>query len=214
MIRAIPLCVVILLTADPCRAELPALFREKAFTCASLAEAVNHYVALGEKEGLKELKSASLDWNTNRLDRFSRNERIGWVCRILFEPRGKEPLRGPAYGGLSLPRNTMSLSRWPLYPVAHSGSTYFVLAEGYRLAGFPEDPKDYLDYCQINGKFRTEQIPMPTRPQALKDLEQLRQSEAWKIIKWKDSGQGFSYSMSEQEVWDFMKSQTEKLPAK
>ena len=34
-------------------------------------------------------------------------ERIAWVCRILFQPKGKEPLRGPGYGGLSLPRNSM-----------------------------------------------------------------------------------------------------------
>jgi hypothetical protein len=108
----------------------------------------------------------------------------------------------------------MPLKNWPLYPIVSSGKSYIVLSEGYSSTGKPRDPKAYLKYCQTNGKFRTERVPMPTRDQALKDLEQLRKSDAWKAIKWTDSGQGFSYSFPEEGVWSFVKSQAEKTPTK
>src|SRR5262245_9647231 len=118
MDRFIPLIVILFLGASPCRAQLPKLFREKSFTCATLAEAVNHYVALGEKSALKELDSTTLDWGKDYDAGFSRNERVGWVCRVLFQSKEKESLRGPSYGGHDLPYNSMPLTNWPLYPVA------------------------------------------------------------------------------------------------
>jgi hypothetical protein len=212
--------LLVVVAATPCQAEPPKLFRQRSFTCVTLAEAVNHYVALGEEKAAKELESLISDWGTDwdrrstQKGRFSINERVSWVCRILFIPRGKEPLRAPYYGALSLPHNSMPLASWPLYPVAASGSTYFVLSEGYSLAGKAEDPKEYLKYCRANGKFRKEAVPIPTRAQALKDLEKLRQSEAWKAIKWKDSGPGFSYEIDEDWHWKPIKSQAEKIPEK
>jgi hypothetical protein len=206
------LVIVVILGVSPSHAEPPKLFREKTFTSATLADAANHYIALGEKAAVRELESESPEWDTDHKAGFSRNERIGWVCRIVFQPKGKKPLRGPAYGGHDLPYNTMPLTKWPLYPVARSGSTYFVLSEGYQLGGYPEDPKHYLDYCKTEGKFRTERVPTPTRCQALQDVEQLRRSEAWKAIKWVDSGQGFSYSFNEDWIWKFIQAQAEDMP--
>ena len=214
MARCILPLVVILVSAAPCRAQPPKLFRDKHFTCATLADAANHFIALGERAAVKELDSLILDWDTDFQGEFSRNERIGWVCRILFGPKEKEPLRAPAYGGHHLPYNTMPLSNWPLYPVARSGSTYFVLSEGYTLAGKPEDPKEYLTYCRRTGRFRKEHVPTPTRSRALKDLEKLRQSEAWKAIKWRDSGPGFSTEISEDWIWGFIKAQADLTPEK
>jgi hypothetical protein len=205
----------LILSANPCYAETPLLFREKPFICAALAEAANHYVALGEKAAIKELEALTSDWTKDhRRGEFSRNERVGWVCRVLFQPKEKEPLRQPSFGALHLPRNSMPLKAWPLYPVASSGKSYFVLSEGYSVAGHPEDPKDYLKYCRPDGKFRTELVPIPTRDQALEDLEALRKSDAWKAIKWKDSGPGFSYTFSEEWCWRFIKAQAEKMPAR
>lgn len=205
----------VVLTASPLQAEVPRLFREKPFTSEALAEAANHFIALGEEAGMKELESLTADPKVRDFkDGFRRHERIGWVCRILFEPKGNEPLRPPAYGGHDLPTNTMPLKDWPLYPLASSASTYFVLSEGYNLGGKPENPKHYLSYCRDQGKFRTERVPIPTRAQALKDLEQLRQSEAWKAIQWQDRGQGFAYTFSEDSIWAFIKAQAENIPAK
>jgi hypothetical protein len=214
MARFVLLSVVVLVGAGPSRAQAPKLFHEKPFTCATLAEAANHYIAVGEKESIKELESLILDWDTDHEGGFSRNERIGWVCRILFEPKEKEPLRGPWFGGHHLPYNTMPLTAWPLYPVARSGSSYFVLSEGYTLRGVPENPKAYLSYCRTKGNFRKERVPVPTKLQALKDAEQLRQSEGWRAIKWNDSGPGWSYTMSENRVWGFIKGQAEKTAEK
>ncbi len=210
--------LVVVLAATPCQAEAPKLFREKSFTCAMLAQAVNHYVTLGEDAAAKELESlTSEDWTEEWFKKkrgFSFNERVGWICRIVFEPKGKEPLRAPLFGAHHLPWNSMPLTNWPLYPVAVSGSTYFVLSEGYMLAGVAEDPKDYLKYCRANGKFRKEAVPIPSRIQALKDLEKLRQSKAWKAIKWEEKGEGFSYFFDEDWVWGRIKYQAENIPEK
>jgi hypothetical protein len=207
------LLLFVALGAPPCQAEMPALFREKSFTCATLAEAVNHYVDLGEEAAIKELESLTSDWltrdhNLSATGDFSRKERLGWVCRLLFQPIGRDPLRPPLFGAFDdLPWNkSMPLRKWPLLPVANSGTSYFVLSEGYLLAGQAEDPTAYLEYCQTRGKFRTERLPIPARAQALKDLTQLRQSKAWKAIQWGETGEEWS--------WRFIKAQAEDIPGK
>jgi len=132
----------LILSASPCCAETPKLFREKPFTCAVLAEAVNHYVALGENAAIKELEDLTLDWEKeDTAGEFSKNVRVGWVCRILFQPKEAKPLRQPSFGDLWLPHRSMPLKTWPLYPVVSSGKSYFVLSEGYLLGGVPENQK-------------------------------------------------------------------------
>ncbi|WP_395143890.1 hypothetical protein [Armatimonas sp.] len=155
--------------------EVPTLFRKEAFTADDLAVAVNYFVARGEKEAAKELARLApdaFDYKTPLKERIARgfelHDRVEWVLRILFLPRKAQPLREPRYGGLSLPILTMPLTRWPLYPVAASGGSYFVLSEGYMLGGSPENPLKYLKYCQREGRFRTQPVPVPTREQALK----------------------------------------------
>jgi hypothetical protein len=143
---------------------------------------------------------------------FSYNERIGWVCRILFEAKRDEPLREPRFGGLHLPWKSMPLKSWPLYPVACSGSSYFILSEGYQSGGRPEPARDYMEYCRKAGKFRKEPVAMPKRSDAQKDLQKLRDSKEWKAIKWTDSGQGFSYMFSEDDIWTFIKAQADQTP--
>jgi len=197
-----------------CHAEVPQLFIQREFNAADVAQAVNYFIALGEEGALSELTKLAPDYdsrfgNFNRS--FNRTERVGWVCRILFEPKGKQPLRPPMYGGLDLPDNTMPFANWPRYPVAASGKSYFVLSEGYNLAGAPEDPKQYLAYCRAEGIFRKQPVPVPARAEAQHDVAALRQSPAWKTIKWKDSGQGFSYTMSEEWTWKFIQAQADSI---
>jgi hypothetical protein len=192
-------------------AEVPTLFRERSFNAANLAEAVNHFVALGEKSALCELIDLAPNHDFKRDKGFSLPERVGWVCRILFQPKGDQPLRAPCYGGHRLPYLTMPLTRWPLYPVAASGDSFFVLSEGYFLAGFPEDPKRYLAYCRAEGIFRKQPVPVPTRAKAEKDVLALRESPAWKAIKWKDRGPGTNYTMSEEWTWEFIQAQADAI---
>src|SRR5712675_2414470 len=142
------------MTVQVCVSAVPSLFHEKTFTAASFAEAVNYYVAHGEGFTIQELRFLASDTLTDFKRGFSYNERIGWVCRVLFEPKGVESLRPPGFGALALPYHTMPLRSWPLYPVALSGSTYFILSEGYLLGGHAENPKAYIEYCRTNGIFR------------------------------------------------------------
>lgn len=196
-------------------AEVPKLLTERAFTSATLAEAVNHYVGIGEPAAMKELQNcASQDaahagWISNR--GFSVSERIGWICRILYEPKGHSALRAPKFGVLNIPEKTMPADKWPLYPLALSGSTYLVLNQHYTPDGTPEEATHYLDYCRKNGVFRKSPIPVPTEEQAMADAAMLRQTTAWKAIKWQDTD-GYSYPMGEQFTWSFMQNQAKLIP--
>jgi len=199
-----------------CRAPAtPQLFLQKTFTAASFAEAANHFVNLGEGAAVRQLRGLALDQRKDLTehDGWSVNERIGWMCRVLFEEKTNTFIRPPGFGELSLPWNTMPLTSWPLYPVALSGSTYFVLSEGYSLNGIAEDPKDYIQYCRTNGVFRKTILVVPTREIAMKDVAALRQSKAWTSIKWNDSGENgnWSYHMSEDWAWAFIQQQAESI---
>lgn len=187
----------------------PRFLRDKQISCATFAEAVNYYLDMGEGETIAALRSL-IAANPTDPTRGRARTRMALVCRVLFEPKGKEPLRAPLFGGLYLPWSTMPRERWPLYPVVRSGSSFFVLSEGYYMpGGKPERTEEYLDYCCTEGRFRKERVPVPTREQALLDLQSLRDSEAWKSLKWKDDGQGFEYDRSEQSILEYLKAQTD-----
>jgi hypothetical protein len=203
--------LILLMSLQASSGAAPQLFREKAFTAASFAAAVNHFVSVGEDAAVQELPGLALDDSADLQRGFSANERIGWMCRVLFEPKGKDPLRPPAFGGLNLPYHTMPDKNWPLYPVALSGSSCFVLSEGYELDGHAEDPTHYIDYSRQAGVFRKKPVTVPTKTQALKDAASLRQSAAWKAIKWKDQGENWSYMMDEEWTWKFIQNQAESI---
>jgi hypothetical protein len=209
--------IALLLTLQVTYGAAPRLFQEKNFTAATFAEAVNHFVSLGEDSAVQELQGLvldhSADFTVHSNGQWSVNERIGWMCRVLFEAKANEPLRPPAFGALNeLPYNTMPLKNWPLYPIALSGSTYFVLSEGYSLGGVPEDPKRYIEYCRQIGVFREKPVIVPTRAQALKDAAAMRESVAWKAIKWTDSGEGWSYTLGGRSQWAYIQAQAEDIP--
>jgi hypothetical protein len=204
--------------------DLPRLFRQLDFNSRDLAQAANYFVAMGEERTAKKIASLASEFGSDwwrawaaanpHATNFSLNSRLSWMCRILYEPKGNEPLRQPLFGALHLPYHSMPLVQWPLYPLAQSGDTYFVLGDGYSLAGHPESMIGYLRYCKANGTFRKKQLPMPDGKQALKDFGALIQSAKWKAIKWRDSGGGWSYSFSEQAVLGALKSQAEEIPEK
>jgi hypothetical protein len=214
-----------------CQAGVPKLLTERAFTSASLAEAANHFITIGEQATFKELKAFIVEDSTQTNYRFSRgynvDERIGWMFRILYEPKDGIPmlvpktgtfipgnivqLRAPSFGTLDLPENSMPAEKWPLYPLALSGSTFIVLKERYNSKGVPETISHYMEYCQGNGVFRKTPVAIPTRQQALKDAEQLRQSTSWKAIRWVDNG-GIGFPMGEQWMWGFIQKQARAIP--
>jgi hypothetical protein len=188
----------------------PPLFQNRNFTAGSFAETVNHFVVLGEDAAIQELRNLTLEKINDSQSSLDVHQRIGWVCRVLFEGKTKS-LRPPGLGQPHLPFNTMPSHNWPLYPVALSGLTYFVLCEGYFLAGVAEDPSHYIEFCQKEGVFRNELVYLPTRSRALADAAALRRSAAWRAIKWKDSGQGWSYTHDEEHTWTFIQKQADGI---
>ena len=191
-----------------CQAQIPKLFQQQSFNCDTLADAANHYVAIGEDATIRELSALPPD-DYKGIDI---DERVGWVCRILFQPKGKHFLREPMLGGLQLPYEFRRSPNWPLYPIAQSGSSYFVLSEGYMLAGFPEPREAYLNYCRTNGRYRTSTVPRPSKSQAESDATTLRQSKNWQVIRW-TSRLGYSYGSTENATFAYIKAQADSIPA-
>lgn len=192
--------------------EVPRLFKARNYNSATLAEAANYYIELGEARAIKELKALEEDFGESMDRGFNRNERIGWVCRIVFQGTNGKPLRQPFYGALRLPYLTMPVERWPLFPVAESDGVFFVLSEGYMLAGVAERASDYIDYCSATGDFRAKKIKMPTQEEAVKAFDTLKKAKRWTMIKWKDESLGTKYTMSEEWVLRDIEAQAISIP--
>lgn len=204
-----------LVATGVCQAEVPRLFTEKNFTSITLAEAANHYIALGKEASLKELTDLSKQEDSTAGtflgNGISVSERIGWVCRIVFVADGSKSLRPPEYGDLDLPEKFKSPSDWPLYPLAQSGSTFVVLAQNYTARSTPETAAHYIKYCASHGLFRSAPVPVPTREQALSDTLALRQSDRWEKMIWEDKS-GVSFPMGEQFTYAFYFNQARMIP--
>jgi hypothetical protein len=198
--------------------DVPKLFLQDSFNARDLAQAMNYFVALGEERASQKLASLShdrwADFRRSGRTGFSRNERIAWVCRILYQPKGNEPLRPPAFGGIASLPNAMPLAEWPLYPLALSGDTYFVLGRGYSLAGRPEFIGSYTFFCRKHGVFRKAPVAVPDKWQALKDFELLTNSKKWKALVWPldydTTGRGVP--VLENLALKFIKAQAEGIP--
>jgi hypothetical protein len=192
-----------------CQADVPQLFRESSIDPARLAVAVNQFVAIGEEASVNELVALAAKPRALSSDLPAR---IAWVCRILFIPKGPEPLRPPAYGALMLPRQSMPMDKWPLLPVAHSGQTYFVLSEAYSVWGRAERAEDYVLYCRENGTFLRSPIPVPTREQAMQDAATLRQADAWQAIQWPTDSATENDHFRREVIGRYIQAQAEAIP--
>jgi hypothetical protein len=215
MLHAAIFAVILFLTnVSICTADVPALFRQQAFNAATLAMAVNHFVAIGEDATVKELDTLAAKGDVVHRNGgiFNIHERIGWVCRVLFAPKGQKPLRPPRYGALALPYASMPLERWSLFPLVLSGDTHFVLSEGYSVFGHAEPAEHYVSYCRENGIFRRTPVQVPTREQAMNDAVALRQTDAWKAIEWPKSNQADDHNYWGELTWKFIQAQAESIP--
>ncbi len=222
-------CVLLIISLFS-RAEVPKLLTERAFNSASLAEAANHFIAIGEPATFKELQAflAEDSTSTNQRSRgYYVDERIAWIFRMIYVPKEPVPmrvpktgawipgnivpLRAPDFGWLQLPETVMPAEKWPLYPLALSGSTFIVLNEKYTRKNEAESLKHYMEYCKANGAFRTTPVTVPTREQALADTEQFHQSPLWKNIKWMGNG-GLGFPWGERRTWAFIQNQARTIP--
>jgi hypothetical protein len=180
-------------------------------TSRELAVSANRYIALGEERAVLELKEACekgrKPYQPHHVD-FNLSEQIGWLCRLLYTPKPGQTLRAPGFGALMLPFNTMPPADWPLMPLAESKGVFFILAQSYTIAGVPEDPVHYLEYCAQSGSFRREALRVPTPNEAERALSALLASPAWKQIKWQDGGHWFSYTLHESDSVAYLQKQT------
>ncbi len=109
----------------------------------------------------------------------------------------------------------MPLKDWPFYPLAESQGAYFVMSQGYEIAGVPESAGGYLDYCLEHGHFRRVFLKVPSQKQAAAALNSLLHSQPWKQIEWSAETAHESYGYDENRVIRFLQSQTGmKLPAR
>ena len=114
----------------------------------------------------------------------------------------------PAAGALSgVPYETMNAEAWPYVPFAITNDVPLSMTLGYTLGGFAERAANYVAHCTSNGVFRTTAFPVPTSATASNALSQVFTSSAWRALKWKDFGLGWSYALDESYAKDMLRRQ-------
>ena len=183
----------------PTPKRVPELFTTDEFNSATLANAVNYFVARGEESAISELKEIAAQDRKGSIDLA---ERAGWACRVLWL-NDQTPIRQPLLGGLNgIDFDSSKLPTWPLYPVAKSGETFFVLSQGYMLGGHAEPIPNYIEHCRQNGKFRRWKIAVPKRQQAIQDIQMFRNSKRWRA-EFPNGGSKW--------IWDFIEHQAKSI---
>lgn len=170
--------------------------------------AANYLIELGEETAYELLVIEA-----KRKNRFSRSdERISILSTLLWRNGASPPLRRIMFGGLiSVPERSMKDEDWPMLPICLSEGVPFLLGSGYVSAGKgPESGVDYLSYCKNNGKFRQQPYPIPTRREAERAVTSLFASEKWRNLKWEDSGEGWSYQISEERTRKLLLAQVQR----
>lgn len=201
MIAACSLVLALAVQSDPSKV----LFTKSRLDSRDWAEAANYYIGMGEPDAC-----ADLIRNAGASKAPKRNVRAALICRILFEGKGKGGLRAPRLGDISLPTMTMPSSAWPEFPLFQQDGVWFELDENYKiLGGLPEKAADYIDYCQKNGKFRTDRLSVPSHQQAVDALGALQGSKRWQKIVWSDSSLHDSYTYDRGWTLDLLKAQTQ-----
>ncbi|MEZ0257131.1 MAG: hypothetical protein ACAI37_17745 [Chthoniobacter sp.] len=178
---------------------MPELFRSPEVNPIIFAEAVNHFVAMGEKRAVSELMNYD-------------SERVCWVCRLLFFSRKGKPLLDmpKTNGPWKAPYNEIPDFDFPWFPVATVGHSSFVLVKATEFGGIKEPVKTFLARYEATGVFRTKPIPVPTRAEVQADAEQLRKSSNWLDIPWGKVGPSEDDGKAaEAEAWKSIKAQAD-----
>jgi len=207
--------VIFLATARVALAGEVDLLKGGAVNAATLAEAANRFITMGEPAAREALEYIA---QTNAVERarspmeweaaMEVSHRLGWLCQILWPAKPGSVRRAPGFGGLAYFEDRHDTGDWPLLPLAQVGPYYVVLSDSYILAGVPERAEDYLRRCEASGVFRTHTLPIPTRSEAERALKPLRTSAAWRRV-W----DGPSGNTVEAEAWAFVWRQAESIEA-
>ena len=114
---------------------------------------------LGEAARLQKLGAPAREAALRELARKSnkRASDIFPLCRMLFEAREGKEFRRPLIGGADFVGNS-DYADWPLEPIALCQGVPILIVTGYILAGVPELPSMYLEYCFETCKWREERF--------------------------------------------------------
>lgn len=110
-----------------------------------------------------------------------------------------------------MPYESLKPPAWPDLPFAIVDGVPLCVYPGYALEGMAEKGEDYLAYCKANGVFRKEPFPAATSLSASNALNTLFESAAWKVLKWKDAGLGWSYTLDESYAKDRLREQLARI---
>ena len=80
------------------------------------------------------------------------------LCRTLFMARPGGEFRPPMIGGAMYVVDCPDGQDWPLVPIALVEGVPILIVRGYILAGHPESPEDYLEYCLAECQWRDERF--------------------------------------------------------
>ena len=85
------------------------------------------------------------------------------LCRMLFEARPEAEFRRPL---ISLPwfAGGTDFKDWPLEPITIYRGLPLSIVRGYELAGYPESPQQYLEYCLSKCAWRRQEFEYVDRP--------------------------------------------------
>ena len=150
--------------------ELPP-FEDGTFKSAPYIRAAAALQALGRKRACRQMMAwAKRDRNA---------EQLFVLCRMLFTRRGASEFRRPMIGGAVFLAGT-TYNDWRLEPIELVDGVPFVIVRGHMLAGQPESPESYFEYCMANCDWSTFQYREQTPSQMRAALAKLLASPKWK----------------------------------
>ncbi len=134
--------------------DLPRLLTSSDYTPADLATAANHFIKMGPEKAIHEMNRIAMDKKDGD-GGFSRQERLLWICRLVFVPKENSGIGPPRLGSGAGPPKSMPLKHWPLYPLMRTGKSHFLIGELVIVDRAVESVRIYLQHCQEVGVFRS-----------------------------------------------------------
>jgi hypothetical protein len=190
--------------------------RERGFDPAAAVRAANALIRMGEEDACDILGDDSpvrfkQTNSKKRVEHWHSIYQRFYLITLLYRGETEKPIRLAYLGAPMCPDQSMPLELWPFYPLCLSRGVPLLLSQGWSGTGGTESMKSYIAYCQKTARFRTRPFPVPSRRHCLAAVEALVSSRRWKKIRWKDSGEGWSYSYSEEGLQRFLREQANRI---
>ena len=138
--------------------------------------------AVGKDEACKRLRALAAHKRLDALPFEEQNVevmRVFVVCRMLFTARPGGEFPRAAIGGAGFLGGT-SYKDWPLDPIEVVDGVPFQVAWGYTLAGTPESPSRYVEYCVENCAWSPTAFRPMTQAEKERALARLLASPKWR----------------------------------